>query len=47
MLTKLKNLIIKLFTQEIFYVGSADKLPAPLSKDEEIQMVLNSLSFSP
>ncbi len=43
MLTKLKNLIIKLFTQEIFYVGSADKLPAPLSKEEEILYVTKSM----
>ncbi len=44
MLTKLKNLIIKLFTQEVFYVGSADKLPAPLSKEEEILYVTKSMA---
>ena len=43
MLTKLKKLIIKLFTKEIFYVGSADKLPAPLSKEEEILYVTKSM----
>ena len=43
MLTKLKNLIIKIFTQEIFYVGSADKLPPPLSKEEEILYVTKSM----
>ncbi len=43
MLAKLKNFIIKLFTQEVFYVGSADKLPAPLSKDEEILYVKKSM----
>ena len=43
MLAKLKNLIIKLFTQEVFYVGSADKLPAPLSKEEEILYVTKSM----
>ena len=44
MLTKLKNLIIKIFTQEVFYVGSADKLPAPLSKEEEILYVTKSMA---
>ncbi len=44
MLTKLKNLIIKLFTQEVFYVGSADKLPAPLSKEDEILYVTKSMA---
>ena len=44
MLTKLKKLIIKLFTQEVFYVGSADKLPAPLSKEEEILYVTKSMA---
>lgn len=43
MLTKLKNLIIKIFTQEIFYVGSTDKLPPPLSKEEEILYVTKSM----
>ena len=43
MLEKLKNLIIKIFTQEVFYVGSADKLPAPLSKEEEVLYVTKSM----
>ncbi len=43
MLTKLKKLILKIFTQEIFYVGSADKLPPPLSKEEEILYVTKSM----
>ena len=43
MFSKLKKLIIKLFTQEIFYVGSADKLPAPLSKEDEILYVSKSM----
>ena len=42
-LTKLKNLIIKIVTQEIFYVGSADKLPPPLSKEEEVLYVTKSM----
>lgn len=43
MFNKLKRLIIKIFTKEIFYVGSADKLPAPLSKEEEILYVSKSM----
>lgn len=43
MFNKLKRLIIKIFTREIFYVGSADKLPAPLSKEEEILYVSKSM----
>ena len=44
MFTKLKNFILKIFTQEIFYVGSADKLPPPLSKDEEVLYVTKSMA---
>jgi len=43
MITKLKELIIKIFTKEIFYVGSADKLPEPLTKEEETRYVLRSM----
>lgn len=43
MFTKLKKLILKIFTQEVFYVGSADKLPEPLSKEEEILYVTKSM----
>lgn len=43
MFNKLKRLIIKIFTKEIFYVGSADKLPSPLSKEEEILYVSKSM----
>lgn len=43
MFNKFKRLIIKIFTKEIFYVGSADKLPAPLSKEEEILYVSKSM----
>lgn len=43
MLTKLKNLIFKIFTKEVFYVGSVDKLPAPLSKEEEILYVTKAM----
>lgn len=44
MLLKLKNLILKIFTKEVFYVGSADKLPAPLSKEEEVLYVEKSMN---
>ena len=43
MLKKIKNFILKIFTKEIFYVGSADKLPPPLSKDEEVLYVTKSM----
>lgn len=42
MLKTIKELILKIFTSEIFYVGSADKLPAPLSKEDEVSYVLKS-----
>lgn len=42
MLKKIKELILKIFTGEIFYVGSADKLPEPLSKEDEVAYVLRS-----
>lgn len=43
MLKAIKNLILKIFTKEVFFVGSADKLPEPLSKDEEVYYVLESM----
>ena len=41
MIKKIINLIIKLLNKnnELFYVGNLDKLPAPLSKEEEILYV--------
>ena len=41
MIKKLINMIIKIFNEEvnIFFVGSADKLPEPLSKEKEIELV--------
>lgn len=41
MLKKILNFISKIFTDfsHVFFVGSADKLPEPLSKDEEIKFV--------
>ena len=43
MIEKIKNFIIKIFTKEVFFVGSADKLPAPLSKEEENYYVEKSM----
>lgn len=41
MLKKIINLLSKLFTdfRHVFFVGSTDKLPEPLSKEEEIDYV--------
>lgn len=44
MIQKIKKLILKIFTEEVYFVGSADKLPAPLSKDEEILYVEKSMN---
>ena len=45
MLKKVINFILRIFNSEhsIFYVGSADKLPAPLSKEEELAYVNKAL----
>ena len=45
MLKKIINFILRIFNSEhsIFYVGSADKLPAPLSKEEELAYVNKAL----
>jgi len=43
MITKLKEWILKIFTTEVFYVGSADKLPEPLTKEDECFYVLKSM----
>mgnify|MGYP003303201526 CR=1 FL=1 len=41
MIKKIINFIISVFSDEVtvFYVGSADKLPEPLSKEDEIYYV--------
>ena len=44
MITKLKEWLAQLFSKEVFYVGSADKLPEPLSKEEEAECVLKSMN---
>lgn len=43
MITKLKEWILRIFTQEVFYVGSADKLPEPLTKEDEYFYVAKSM----
>lgn len=43
MITKIKNFILRLFAGEIFYIGSVDKLPEPLTKDDEVFYVLKSM----
>lgn len=45
MIKKIVNFIISVFSEEvtIFYVGSADKLPEPLSKEDEIYYVEKSM----
>ena len=44
MFKKLLKYLKKLLTKEIYYVGSLDKLPEPLSKEEEIKYVaLNTI----
>lgn len=39
MLKKIIKIIKKLFKNNLYFVGSADKLPEPLSKEEEIKYV--------
>ena len=43
MLKKILKLFERLFNGNVFYVGSADKLPEPLSKEEEVKYVLLSM----
>ena len=44
MIKKLKQLIIKIFSDNgVFFVGSADKLPEPLTKEEEVYYVQKSM----
>jgi RNA polymerase sporulation-specific sigma factor len=37
MFKKLIDLVIKLLKKEVYYVGSSDVLPGPLSKEEEVE----------
>lgn len=44
MITKIKQFLIKIFTDSgVFYVGSADKLPEPLTKEEEVFYVKKAM----
>lgn len=45
MINKIVNFIISVFSEEVtvFYVGSTDKLPEPLSKEDEIYYVEKSM----
>ncbi len=44
MLKKILNLIYKVLNdRNIFFIGSADKLPAPLTKEEEVELVKLSM----
>lgn len=44
MFKKIISFVLRIFNVEhsIFYVGSADKLPAPLSKEEELDFVIKA-----
>jgi len=44
MIKKIINFIVRIFNEDlnIFFVGSADKLPEPLSKEDEIEYVSRS-----
>jgi len=46
MIKKILDFIIRIFNEgsNIFYVGSADKLPEPLSKEEEVEYVMKSMN---
>ncbi len=41
---KFLKLILRIFVKDIFYVGSVDKLPGPLSKDEEAFYIEKSIN---
>ena len=44
MITKIKQFLTKIFTDSgVFYVGSTDKLPEPLSKEEEVFYVKKAM----
>ena len=44
MLNKIISILKKIFNGDVYYVGSADKLPAPLSKEDEIKYVTLSMN---
>lgn len=44
MLKKIINKILEIFrSNNVFFVGSADKLPEPLSKDDEVKYVMMAM----
>ena len=43
MLKKIINLFKKIFKDDVYFVGSADKLPEPLSKEDEVKYVTLSM----
>ena len=43
MLKKLIEIIKNIFKDDVYYVGSADKLPEPLTKEEEVRYVTLSM----
>ncbi len=46
MIKKIIEWFNKLFGRDLYFIGSADKLPAPLSKDEEIKYVTMAMDGS-
>lgn len=44
MLKKIIDFLKNIFKDDVFYVGSADKLPAPLTKEEEVKYVTLSMN---
>lgn len=46
MINKIILFFKKLFIKQIYFVGSLDKLPEPLSKEEELKYVLQNDSFA-
>lgn len=43
MIKKIKLLLQKIFRKNVYFIGSADKLPEPLSKEDEVKYVLLSM----
>ena len=46
MIKKIIKLFNKLFGRDLYFIGSADKLPAPLSKEEEVKYVTMAMDGS-
>jgi len=46
MINKIKKFIIRIFNpiNNVFFVGSTDKLPEPLTKDEETDLVIRNMN---